>query len=264
MDKIILFLKSNRKWNSLLWIAIVFFLILVSFVINKKVKSGRVNSIKIIIENEEEVRFLDSSKIMEIAKGYQLENNILGNKIEKLAIDEIEKQLEFNPFIENADVSTDLKGELIIKIKQRIPVIRVYNNVGQTYYVSKNGFKFPVNSNYTPRVFVANGKIAETLMDSAYSKSKTLQDLVKVCNYCKADEFWNSQIEQLYVDNFMDINLIPKVGSHIIVFGSAEHFEEKFEKLKTFYINGLNNVGWEQYKKINIKYHNQIVAEKRN
>jgi len=52
------------------------------------------------------------------------------------------------------------------------------------------------------------------------------------------------------------------LGNHTIVFGSADQIENKFEKLKTFYIKGLNAVGWEQYKKINLKYEGQIVAEK--
>ena len=71
-----------------------------------------------------------------------------------------------------------------------------------------------------------------------------------------------TNIEQLYVDNYNDILLIPKVGNHTIVFGSADHIEDKFETLKTFYLKGLNAVGWDQYKKINLKYEGQIVAEK--
>jgi cell division protein FtsQ len=62
----------------------------------------------------------------------------------------------------------------------------------------------------------------------------------------------------------MDIILIPKVGNHSIVFGSALFIEEKFNNLKTVYSKGLNTIGWDKYSRINLKYKGQIVAEKRN
>jgi cell division protein FtsQ len=48
------------------------------------------------------------------------------------------------------------------------------------------------------------------------------------------------------------------------VFGEAKDFEEKFEKLKTFYTEGLNKTdGWNKYSTINIKYKNQVVCTKK-
>jgi cell division protein FtsQ len=48
------------------------------------------------------------------------------------------------------------------------------------------------------------------------------------------------------------------------VFGDAKDFEEKFEKLKTFYTEGLNKTdGWNKYSTINIKYKNQVVCTKK-
>jgi cell division protein FtsQ len=66
----------------------------------------------------------------------------------------------------------------------------------------------------------------------------------------------------LFVDNYNDILLIPKVGNHSIVFGSAEHLDSKFARLLTFYKKGLNAVGWQKYQHINLKFEGQIVAEK--
>jgi cell division protein FtsQ len=176
----------------------------------------------------------------------------------------MEKQLEKNPFIENADILLDQSGQLFIKIKQREAILRVYSSTGQTYYVSKNGYKFPAGSDFTPRVLIANGNITESLTDSNFTSSQVLKDITSIVNYCNEHPFWKSQIEQLYVDNFMDIILIPKVGNHSIVFGSALFIEEKFNNLKTVYSKGLNTIGWDKYSRINLKYKGQIVAEKRN
>lgn len=264
MRKIIDFLKYNRVWNMALWAGIILFLIVVFSIINHKENALNITQVDISIEPREELSFLDSMKVIEIIRGIDSGKLITGAPRSSMPIDKMEADLERYPFIEKADVSIDLSGKLIIKVLQRSPVLRVINSRSQSYYVAKNGYKMPLHPVFSPRVPVANGNIAETLMDSSFASTTLLRDLLAIANYCSKDEFWHSQIEQLYVDNYMDILLIPKVGNHSIVFGSAEHLEDKFSRLRTFYFKGLNNVGWDMYSVINLKYDSQVVAEKRN
>lgn len=264
MRKLIEFLKYNKKWKLALWIIILVFLLLALLAINGKEQQLKVDSVEVSIEPRGLLSFLDSMKVMEIIKGDDVERNIVGELNENIHLDEMEKALEAYPFIESADVSLDLSGKLIIKVSQRSPVLRVINSQQQSYYVAKSGYKMPMHPSFSPRVLVASGNIAETLMDSSGVKTQLMKDLLAIANYCAADNFWRSQIEQLYVDNYIDILLIPKVGNHSIVFGSAENLEAKFDRLKTFYLQGLNKIGWEAYSKINLKYDSQIVAERRD
>ena len=60
-----------------------------------------------------------------------------------------------------------------------------------------------------------------------------------------------------------EIELIPRVGNHIILLGSEEEMEAKFEKLMLFYKKGVQQTGWNQYSIINLKYKNQLVCVKR-
>lgn len=264
MRKLIEFLKHNKKWNVALWVIILLILMGSFLAINGREKQLRVSGIEVNIEPRELLSFLDSFKVIEIIKGEDVDRSILGESREQIRLDEFENRLETYPFIELADVYLDLSGKLIVKVKQRSPVLRIINSQLQSYYVAKSGFKMPMHPTFSPRVPVASGNIAETLMDSSGVKSRLLNDLLAIANYCANDAFWRSQIEQLYVDNYMDILLIPKVGNHSIVFGSAENLESKFERLKTFYLQGLNKIGWDEYSKINLKYDSQIVAERRN
>ena len=75
--------------------------------------------------------------------------------------------------------------------------------------------------------------------------------------------FWKSQIEQVYVNNKGEYELIPRVGGHLIKLGSHSGYQKKLRNLKAFYLKGLNNVGWNQYLEINLKYDNQIICTKR-
>jgi len=89
-----------------------------------------------------------------------------------------------------------------------------------------------------------------------------LCDIYKIAKFIHNDEFWNSQIEQIYIKN-NEYELIPRVGSQIILFGGVEDFNKKFVKLKALYKQGFSQVGWNKYKIINLKYSNQIICTKK-
>jgi cell division protein FtsQ len=100
--------------------------------------------------------------------------------------------------------------------------------------------------------------------DSAYAKTKTLQDLLQLALFLEKNPIWAAQIEQVYVDNYSEFLLIPRVGNHSIVLGTCEELEEKMEKLRLFYAKALPSIGWDTYGKINLSYRGQVVATRRN
>lgn len=56
--------------------------------------------------------------------------------------------------------------------------------------------------------------------------------LIQICIILQENEFWNDQIEQIYVYPDNDIELIPRVGNHRIMLGTLDEFEEKLANLK--------------------------------
>ena len=57
--------------------------------------------------------------------------------------------------------------------------------------------------------------------------------------------------------------MVPRVGDHIIELGKAEQVEEKLEKLYTFYKQGMNNVGWNKYSKVNIEFNDKVICTRK-
>jgi cell division protein FtsQ len=94
-------------------------------------------------------------------------------------------------------------------------------------------------------------------------KRSILAELYQLAQYIEDHEFWKAQVQQIYVNNNYDFELIPRVGSHVIVFGDISNCEEKFNNLESLYINGLNAVGWNKYETINLKYKGQVICTKR-
>ena len=128
---------------------------------------------------------------------------------------------------------------------------------------------------YSSHVLVANGHIIEHFeinksnvsvcenKEENPKKNYVVCDLFVLSKFIYDDEFWRSQIEQIYVNEANEFELIPRVGAHLILFGSIDNYERKFRNLKIFYEQGLNNIGWNKYEKINLKFDNQIVCTKK-
>ena len=72
-----------------------------------------------------------------------------------------------------------------------------------------------------------------------------------------------AQITAIVFDESNEIVLYPRVGGHKIILGEPEDFINKFRKLKIFYRQGLEKVGWDRYSMINLKYHDQVVCTKK-
>lgn len=98
---------------------------------------------------------------------------------------------------------------------------------------------------------------------------KRYEDLVKLINFVKyieEDSFWRAEIVQIIASTMsngeLQLELIPRSGSHRIRFGTADRVEEKFNQLMAFYNKGLTNLGWEEFKTISVQYNGQIVCTK--
>jgi cell division protein FtsQ len=231
---------------------------LMSFV---EIKKHRVTctNVRILIPGAD--NFIEREEIDAILK--QNEGVLIGRNLENINLHEIEKKIVANPYIARAKVYADMDGVINIEISQRQPLLRVINAGGQDYYIDRDGLKMPVSPNFTADVLVANGHILEHFggrVDTLITKMAS--DLYHTALFLKKDTLWEAQIEQIFVNDKDDIELVPRVGNQRIILGSADSLEIKMRNLLIFYKKAMPQVGWDTYKTINIKYTNQIVCEK--
>lgn len=189
-------------------------------------------------------------------------NPVIGKKLATINLHRIEKRLTSNPYIQYAQVYADLDGVIYVNIKQREPILRIFNGINQDFYIDQNGYKMPVSINYTAPVLVANGHIEETFnykIDTL--KTPIAKNLYQIAKFVQQNNFWNQQIEQIFVRENGDIELTPRVGEHQIILGTADSLAIKFNQLMAFYKQILPKKGWSTYKNINLKYARQIVCE---
>ncbi len=262
-----------RKLKILsLWLGIVAYLFFVLSFISDKYKEQVCEKINVNIVDSLTNRFVTSDDVLDIL----LENeiNILGYPIKKINTRELENLLEAESFIKNAELYKTVNGVLNVDIKQRRPILRIINRLGNSYYLDKEGSILPVSEKFTSRVLVANGYISEPFIENSTGsifeadvppgrRNSVIYELYELASFIDNSDLWTAQIVQIYVNSTYEFEIIPRVGAHVIYFGDASDYETKFRKLEALYLYGLNNKGWNNYEIINLKYKNQIVCTKR-
>jgi cell division protein FtsQ len=175
-----------------------------------------------------------------------------------------------NPYVSKCEVFQTIDNEIIVKVVVRKPLVRIINRDGAQFYLDYNGFAMPLNPAKPSHILVANGSIKERYYSidkseqplSAFPDSSALRQIYPVAYYISQDEFLKSFIDQIYVNDKNEMELVPKIGSQIIFFGNSEDAKEKLENLKTFYQKVMNQKDWHVYRSINLKYKNQVVCSK--
>ena len=80
----------------------------------------------------------------------------------------------------------------------------------------------------------------------------------------QSDELWRNQITQVYVNESNELELVPRVGNHIILLGGLDDYEKKMDKLEAMYNEGFDITGWNAYSVVNLKFKNQVICKRRN
>jgi cell division protein FtsQ len=183
-----------------------------------------------------------------------IQDTIVGKLVNAIPIFDIERKIEGLKNVKNAEVFIDMEGMLHVEVNQKKAVVRVSPEGSEDFYMDANGSMFSLSTNYTEHLLIANGNIEDSV---------DFSNALILANYISSDSLWQSQIVQIYFKENKEIELIPRVGNHTILLGDVENYKDKFRKLYLFYEHGVNQVGWNNYKEINLKFRNQIVCVKR-
>ncbi len=184
--------------------------------------------------------------------------HLIGKKLTEVNIGAIEEKLSKNKTFLKADLyrsivrdSTGYKGVVTVKVKHRVPVLRIFSPQGN-YYMDKEGNRIPVSFSYAADVPVATGHISPALAE---------KELLPLVEFIQGNRFWKAQIKQIHVNEEGDILMTTLVGGQVIELGDTGNMEEKFRNLRAFYDQVLTPHNWNKYSRINLKFNNQVIAK---
>ncbi len=185
-----------------------------------------------------------------------------GTLLKNISLSQLEKLLEQHLWIREAELYFDNNNILQIDIQERLPVARVFSVSGETFYVDDFGFRLPVNGKqiaYVP-VFTGFPAITYPLLPK---DSLLLMQVKDMGVYMLKNDFWKAQIDQVNIQDDQ-MELIPKLGKHQILFGNGLDIERKFKRLMLFYKKVMKYTGWNYYSSLDLRYDKQIVAVRRD
>lgn len=234
----------KNKWRILkILVTVVLFGFLLSFSL-KRFNDAKMENVSINMnQGKTPVYFVDEKDIKELVKQYNPTR-----KIGDINIPELEKKINLIPFVDSANVYLNLNGNLNVDIKQRIPAFRL-NKDGKDFYVDKKGVEFPISKNFSLPSMLVMGDVKP-------SEYEALGDLIEKID---KDDFSKKYFIGITKEK-EDYNLLTSDGNYKVEIGDLDNIDLKVRGFKTFVEKYLVDQNTQKYKKISLKYDNQIVT----
>ncbi len=244
-------------WKKILFIALdvvlgIYVVLAMTAFNNPDEKLNVCSDVKVNIQEESTEGFLTEADVLNMLQ--QARISLLAKPMQQINTRQVEETLEGNDLIDNVECFKSVNGVVCINIVQRVPVVRVMAQNGDDYYVDNHNDVMQHN-NYTCNLLVATGNISKPFA------SKVLAPVVR---QIMSDSFWRNQVVQLNVLDDHSIELIPRVGSHVIYLGQGRDIVRKLNRLQKFYTYGLSQTGWNRYSRISVEFDNQIICKRRS
>lgn len=224
-----------------------------------KRNKGLCNDYSITIKGVRSNYFIDKKDVEQLLKK-TAKGDIKGQLVSDINLHELERMLESNTWISDAELYFDNKDVLHVAITEKEPIARLFSTDGNSFYIDKAGERMPLSEKLSARVPVFTGFPGKKKLSAA--DSVLLRNVTAVANYIFTDSFWLAQVAQIDITPERNFEMIPVVGNHIVKMGQGENIEKQFNRLMIFYKQVLSKTGFDKYKIIDVQYTDQVVASR--
>lgn len=233
--------------------------------------------IEVEVSGADGIHFLDAATVRQ--ELVDLGTAVRGAPIGEVDLPGIERRLRNMPAVAEAEVYHTLDGVLHVKVRQREPIVRVFNKDGSSFYIDREGWTMPTSTVFTARVPVVVGELEEpgasdgvrhVHTDTGYTGAHG-HHIHRLLHFIHQDPFWHALIDQVEVNAKGEYELLPRVGAHRVLIGHPESWGEpgsdalaqRFAKLDIFYRKGMAPADRRRFARIDLRFADQIVCTNR-
>ena len=260
-----MYINWKKTTFAILNTILAIYLVLAMTAFNKPERSNEVcNKVNISIADKDSCGFLSASEVKRLLTNQHLYPN--GKKMSLVDLRSIENTLQSNSFINSVECFKTQSGSVGIRVTQRLPMYRVMSNNGEDYFIDVDG-EIMQGEHYSSDLIVVTGTI---------SKRYAQNYVTKLVEWILGNDLWKNQVEQVNILPDKSIEIVPRVGDHIVCLGRLPEssdksrrerninrfVENKFNRLLKFYRYGLDKVGWNKYEYVNLEFDNQIICRR--
>ncbi|HVK96641.1 MAG TPA: hypothetical protein VM368_02435 [Flavisolibacter sp.] len=255
-------MKAKRTLFKILFLATLLVVVsgfaILLIAANKKDEGELCKGVIVTIDSEEN-EFVDKNDVLKMV--HTSAKGLLVNKpIASINTQVLEKDLELNSWIEDAQLYYDSKSNLQIQIKERKPIARIFTTAGNSFFIDSVGVQLPLLENKPIRVHVVTGFTPAKRWNS--KDSAVLDEVKKVVQFISKHDFWNAQVGEIQIVQ-NGFHLTPVIGDHVIKLGSAENLEDKLTRLFIFYKQVLSKTGFNKYQAVDVRFDGQVIGVKK-
>ena len=203
-----------------------------------------------------DVQFVGDNNLLvttEMVNKLLIDKSGVGKSIDKdkLDLNTLEKNINKHDMIEKSEVFVSIDGTLKAVVTQRIPIARYFGDES-SFYLDSKGSKMPLSEIYAARVPMISGRLT----------SENQQEIATLLKMIYVDDFLKKNITGMRIENDGDVILKTRNYEYDILFGKTINMEAKFDNYKAFYQKAISDSSINYYKKINLKFTQQVVCTK--
>lgn len=212
--------------------------------------SSPCTAVQIVVEDSLERQFVDADELANYLRRHRLYP--LGLSMESVDCQAIEQCLQRHDMVRNVECYKSPFGGVCVDVRQRIPVLSVVASDG-SYYVDSDRRVMPVRNQIQVDVPVFRGAVGPRAATEEY------YDFVV---WLRDHRYWSSRIHNIHVVNPKYLVLSQEGLGAKIILGTLEGYTEKLEKLQKLYTQGLDKIGYPDYREYDLRFNGQVVGRK--
>lgn len=270
----------------LVWGAIVAYVIWAWRLTEEHHSRLRVADVEVTITDRDKVEILSPDEVAHWIDTARM--NPVGRLYDSINTQSINNMVASHNFVHESNTYLDFSRTMRVELTQRRPILRVASSDGAHFYLTDDGYIEPIvtgAAQYVPIITGTlplpfpndfRGELEKFVEDNEKKSDKNYLFLCKLINfveYIEQIEFWSAQIVQINLTGGVQesdgvafkeprVELVPRVGGHIIYLGTLDNYQSKLRKLYHFYRSAATEEGWIGADVIDIEYDNEVIIRR--
>ena len=222
-------------------------IVLFSFTSNRN-ENRKLTKTKVVFVGEN-ASFLKQETVNKLL----IENNADASAIrkDKLDLNKLEKAVSSNQMVEESEVFVTIDGVLKAVVKQKTPIVRVFDGK-RSFYIDYKGNTMPLSANFTARVPLVLGVIRKQNSEALAELFRKIYD----------DEFLKKNIIAIQIMPNGSLKMLNRNFDYQIDFGGAKNVDAKFQNYKAFFQKAVVDSSLYKYRKIDLRFTQQVICTK--
>ncbi len=226
--------------------------------------------VEIVIRDSAQLKFVTSETVLHWLADSAMRT--VGMPLRKVDVYAVERLIERQNYVSQADAYTAIDGLLHIVLSQRRPMIRVVSESGHNFYVDSTLVLLPPQADCIAEVPVVSGRLPFGFPPDHFGRldekkfhreRELLHNLLNFVHQVDTDRFLTALTAQIYYDG-KEVRLLPRVGQQTIRFGEltdSAAVAARLRKLSRFYQKSFGEGWWRSAAEIDLRFRGQVICK---